>query len=131
MKRLTYYIILLAFIACSKPSAIKKQLSGTDSLVVQFNKPGTDSIQSILNATDRNAINELIGFIDSQKSPLFKCGYDGNLLFYKKGTLAGDVSFNFSGDSCKHFIMVLNGELTPTRMSNKAADFLKSLSNRE
>jgi hypothetical protein len=48
-------------------------------------------------------------------------------MFYKKGTLIGDVSFNYSGDGCHHFIMLLDDKLTPTVMSNEADDFLKSL----
>jgi hypothetical protein len=107
------------------------ELSGSDSLVVQFNIPGTDTISNILNATDRNAINELIGFIDSKNALARKCRYDGNLMFYKKGNLTGDVSFNYTADSCRQFIMELNGELIRSQMSNKAADFLRSLSEQQ
>ncbi len=57
----------------------------------------------------------------------YKCGYDGNLMFYKEGKLMADVAFNYSGDGCHHFIQEINGTLTSTAMSNEAADFLKSL----
>jgi len=129
MKHASYIFLLLILTACSNPSAIKEQLSGSDSLVVQFNIPGTDTIQNTLIATDRNAINELIGFIDSKRNSVHVCRYDGNLMFYKKGNLTGDVSFNYSTDSCQYFIQVINGEASATKMSNKASDFLKGLSN--
>ena len=80
-----------------------------------------------MSTTEDKAIKKLMGFVDSKTSEAYKCGYDGNLMFYKKGNLVGDVSFNYSGDGCHHFIMLLNDELAPTAMSNEAADFLKSL----
>ena len=117
------------FSACSHRSAIGKQLSGSDSLVVNFNTPGTNLIEKTLNSTEKKAIRELIGFVDGKAGQVHVCGYDGNLLFYKNGILTGDVSFNYSEDSCRHFMLMLNGQLTPVVMSNKAADFLKSLAS--
>jgi len=128
MKIITSYILVILLVSCSSHSAINKQLSGSDSLLVNFNTPNTDLIEKTVNTTEKNAIRELIGFVDSKTSEAYKCGYDGNLMFYKKGILVGDVAFNYSGDSCKHFILLLDGKLTPTIMSNKAANFLRSLS---
>ena len=127
MKIVLCYILVIGFISCSSHSAINKQLSGSDSLLVNFNTPNTDLIEKTVNTTEKNAIRELIGFVDAKASEAYKCGYDGNLMFYKKGILVGDVAFNYSGDSCKHFIMESDGKLMPTRMSNKAANFLRSL----
>ena len=108
-------------------SAISKQLSGSDSLVINFNTPQSNTIAKTMSTTEDKAIKKLIRFTDGKAGEAYKCGYDGNLMFYKKGTLVGDVSFNYSGDGCHHFIMLLNDKLTPTAMSNEAADFLKSL----
>jgi hypothetical protein len=128
MKTVCCYILFLGLISCSSHSGIRKQLSGSDSLLVNFNTPNTDLIEKTVNTTEKNAINELIGFVDGKTSEAYKCGYDGNLMFYKKGILVGDVAFNYSGDSCRHFILELEGKLTPTVMSKKGADFLRSLS---
>ena len=128
MKILVLIVITSCLVSCSKTSVISKKLSGSDSLVIQFNKPQTNFIQSTLNTTEPKAIKKLSGFVDGKSSEAFKCGYDGNLLFYKDGGLVGDVSFNFSGEGCHHFIMDVDGKLTPTKMSNEAADLLKSLS---
>lgn len=128
MKVLLCYSLVIALAACSSNSAINKQLSGSDSLLVNFNTPNTDLIEKTVNTTEKNAIRELIGFVDGKVSEAYKCGYDGNLMFYKKGILVGDVAFNYSGDSCKHFILLLDDKLTATRMSNKGANFLRSLS---
>ncbi len=80
-----------------------------------------------MTTTEKKAIQKLSNYVDGKASEAYKCGYDGNLMFYKKGTLVGDVSFNYSGDDCRHFIMLLNDELAPTTMSNEAVNFLQSL----
>ena len=126
--RILFVLAITVLASCSQSgSAIGKQLAGSDSLVINFNVPQSTNIQSTLTTTEKKAIKKLAQYIDNKTSQAYKCGYDGNLLFYKDGTLTGDVSFNYAGDGCHHFIMLLNGELTPTTMSNEAADFLKSL----
>lgn len=80
-----------------------------------------------MSTIDNNAINKITWYVDSKKAEEFKCGYDGNLMFYRKGILVGDVAFNYSGNNCRHFMQTVDGKLTSTTMSNEAADFLKSL----
>lgn len=127
MKLFGFIAVVFFLYSCSNNSAISMQLSGSDSLVINFNAPQTNNITKTVTTTEHKAINKLAGFVDGKLSEAFKCGYDGNLLFYKQGKLEGDVSFNFSGDGCHHFIMSVGDKLTPTTMSNEAADFLKSL----
>ena len=127
--KLTFLLaVVVFFVSCSDSgSAINKQLSGSDSLVINFNAPQTDSIVSTVTTTEVKAIKKLTGFVDGKTSEAYKCGYDGNIMFYKKGVLQGDISFNYSGEGCKHFLQMVKDELTPTAMSNEAADFLKNL----
>jgi hypothetical protein len=122
------FILLAGIYSCTgtDPSA-GKQLSGSDSLVINFNKPQSNMIEKTNYTTDKNAISKMARFVDGKKAEAYKCGYDGNLLFYKDGELLGDVSFNYSGEGCHHFIMKLGEELIPTAMSDEAADFLKSM----
>lgn len=115
-------------VSCGSGSAVANEFSGADSLVINFNAPQTNTITKTVSTTESKAIEKLIRFVDSKPTEAYKCGYDGNLMFYSKGTLKADVAFNFSGDGCHHFIMDSKGKLTPTTMSNEAADFLKSLS---
>ncbi|MEI2740445.1 MAG: hypothetical protein V9F01_16860 [Chitinophagaceae bacterium] len=128
MMRLISIAFVVVLASCGRSgSAISKQLAGSDSLVINFNTPQTNTIDKIVTTTDDKAIKKLRNYVDGKTTEAYKCGYDGNLLFYKNGTLTGDVSFNCSGDGCLHFIMTVDGKLTPTSMSNEAADFLKSL----
>lgn len=128
MKALLSFAIIVLLASCGgSGSAVSKQLSGSDSLVINFNTPQSNTIAKTMNTTEDKAIKKLIRFTDGKPAEAYKCGYDGNLMFYKKGTLVGDVSFNYSGDGCHHFMMSIKDDLTPTTMSNEAADFLKSL----
>lgn len=119
--------LFIALNACKDPSMISKQLSGSDSLQINFNQPGTHNLVKTVSTTEQKAIEKLIRFVNGKATEAYKCGYDGNLMFFKEGTLLGDVAFNYSGAGCHHFVQEIKGVLTSSAMSNEAADFLKSL----
>jgi hypothetical protein len=127
MKALFTVMVAVTLFSCTNQSATSKKLSASDSLIINFNAPQTNNIAKTVTTTENKAIKKLSNYVDGKITEAYKCGYDGNLLFYKNGTLIGDVSFNYSGDGCHHFIMLLNDKLAPTTMSNEAAAFLKSL----
>lgn len=122
-------IILAAIIisfSCNNSSPTYKKLSVSDSLIINFNRPQSDTIAKTISTTEKVAIKKLAGFIDSEASPAYKCGYNGNILFYDNGSLVADVAFNY-GEGCRHFIQIISDQLSSTKMSNEAADFLQSL----
>ena len=126
MRLIFFFIPILYLYSCSKPSAITRQLSGSDSIAINFNH--TDgTIQKTVSATEPNAIKKLLQFVDSKPTTPYNCGYDGNILFFKNGKISGDISFNFTGVGCRHFIIELNGQLMATTLNNEAVDFLQSL----
>jgi hypothetical protein len=125
MKILVLVLGIAIFSSCAGDSP--GHLSGSDSLVINFNEPQSNNIEKTVITTEENAINKLARFTSGDSATEYKCGYDGNLQFYKNGELTGDVSFNYSGENCRHFIQLKEGKLTSTKMSNEAADFLKSL----
>ncbi len=79
-----------------------------------------------MTSTEKTAIKKMMNYVDGKTSEAYKCGYDGNLVFYKKGIVAGDISFNYAA-GCLHFLLKLNEKLVSTPMSDEAADFLKGL----
>jgi hypothetical protein len=119
------FIVLIA-IGC-KNSAVEKKLSGSDSLVITFNIPNSDSIIKTLTTTESNAIDKVIDFIDGKPAKEFKCGYDGNLIFFSKGQVLLPVVFKYKEVDCRHFLFELNGKLVSTKINNETADFLESL----
>jgi hypothetical protein len=123
--RLLIFLVVVAH--CSCKSSANGNLTGCDSLVVQFNQPGTMIIDKTVNTTERNAIAEISEFTSGKGYSARACPLDGNILFYKKATLLADISFSFLNDSCRQFIQQKEGKLVATALSNKAADFLLSL----
>ncbi len=128
MKYIFIISFAIFFVACSNSnSSIGKQLESIDSLVINFNESQTNNILKSVTTTDRTAIKKLAKFVNNKEAEIKQCKLDGNLMFYKEGVLASDVSFNYSDDVCHHFIQEINGVLISTVMSNEATDFLKSL----
>jgi hypothetical protein len=113
-------------ISCSGPGTSDDQLSGADSIVINFNAPQSTAIVNTIQTTETNAIKKFKQFTEGKKADEYKCGYNGNLQFYAKGVMLGDFSFNYSED-CRHFIQLKEDKLSSTVMSKEAAEFLKSL----
>lgn len=126
MKLILCIAVSLLLISCGN-SPLVNQLQGSDSLSIRFIKPGTDSIIKVVETNSQYAIKDLMHFANGKETEQFKCGYDGNALFYKKGSLAGEISFNYSGVGCQHFLYMVNGKLIATKMNNQAIDFFKAL----
>lgn len=126
MKLILSIAAALVLISCGN-SALVKQIEGSDSVAVRFNYPGTDSIVKVVETTLPHAIEKLVGFVDSKETGKHNCGYNGNIMFYKKGMLTGDISFNYTTNNCHHFLHMADGKLSATSLSNEAAHFLKRL----
>jgi len=118
---------MVFIIAGCKNSAVEKKLSGSDSLVITFNVPNSDSIIKTVTTTERNAINKVVDFIDGKSAKELKCGYDGNLIFFSKGQTVLPIVFKYKDKDCRHFLFELDGKLMSIKMNNEAADFLESL----
>jgi hypothetical protein len=122
-----FFAVWTFFTSCSN-SAISKKLSGSDSLVINFYAPNSDSIiKKTVQATDHDAIHKMTDFIDKKATNEVKCGYDGNLIFFSKGQPLLPVVFKYREAGCRHFSFELDGKLMSTSMNNEAADFLESL----
>jgi hypothetical protein len=125
MRVIIFFFIIMT--AGCKNSAITKKLSACDSLVITFNAPNSDSIIKTVSTTENNAINKIIDFVDAKPAEEFKCGYDGNLIFFSKGQAILPVVFKYKEKDCCHFLFELDGKLVSTKINNEAADFLESL----
>lgn len=126
MRLVLFLLPVFLFASCSG-SAISKKLSGSDSLVITFNLPNTDTIIKIVNTAEKNAIKKLAGFLNGDATEQFNCGYDGNMIFYKEGKQLLPVVFRFSEEGCRHFLFDLDNKVMCTGMSNEAVNFLSSL----
>jgi hypothetical protein len=125
--RLFYFAFIVLIAARCKNSAVAKKLSGSDSLVITFNEPNSDAVIKTVTTTENIAIKKVIDFIDTKPTEEFKCGYDGNLIFFSKEKALLPIVFKYKEANCRHFLFELDGKLVSTRISNEAADFLESL----
>jgi hypothetical protein len=126
MKTQGLLFVVLVFSACSR-SAIQKKLAGCDSLVITFNAPNSDSVINVVSTTETKAISKLARFMDGKPAEQYKCGYDGNMIFFKAGHQVLPVVFKYSEEGCRHFMFDLDNKVMSSQMSNEAVDFLKSL----
>jgi hypothetical protein len=118
---------LLLFTSCGSKSAIENKLSGADSLVITFNIPDTDSVINIVSTTEAKAINKLSGFLNGKETTQSKCGFDGNIKFFKTGQQLLPVVFKYSETGCRFFMYDLDNKVMNVAMGNEAAGFLKNL----
>lgn len=127
MKAIFSVIVAISLFSCGNQSAISKKLSDCDSLVITFNVADSDSVLNMVSTTEKNAIRKLSGFLNGKTSGQSQCGYDGNMKFYKNGSELLPVIFQYSNDSCRHFLFELDNKVMSTKMNNEATGFLKSL----
>ncbi len=118
--------ILVVLISCGG-SGITKKLAASDSLVITFNLPNTDSVIKTVTTTEKKAIKKLSQFVAGKKDEEYKCGYDGNMVFYSKGQILLPLVFKYTEKGCQHFLFDMDNKVMSTKMSAEAADFLKSL----
>ncbi len=127
MKAFLLFVVLAIFFSCSNNSAISKKLSDSDSLIINFTAPASDSIVKTVVTTEPKAIKKLIQFVNAKEAEQYKCGYDGELLFFSKGNTVSAVAFKYAEEECRHFLLDVDGKLQSTKMSNEAVNFLKGL----
>ncbi len=124
--RTILFFLLLVLASCSR-SGISKKLAGCDSLVITFNAPNKDSIIHQINTTETKAIQKMAGFLKGKETEFYKCGYDGNMLFFKGGRQVMPVVFKFRDEGCQTFVYDLDNKTVSSSMGNEAVSFLKSL----
>ncbi len=128
--RFLYLLSLLAITSGCKESALEQKLSKTDSLIVQFyNEDGM--IEKAVTTTEKPAIQKLAHFLDGSPAKTFKCIMNGKLIFLKGGKELQQVGFIYDPKDCRHFSIMMKDTVINTKMSNEAADFMKSLERGE
>lgn len=129
MKRILFFAACLIIVSCSN-SPLVAHLENSDRVEVRFKHNSEDSTFKKVTTREAHAIQTILQFADGEHIDLGNCQSDGNIMFYRKDSLAGEISFNFSDDGCHHFLQQFNGKPVATKMNNEAADFLIALANK-
>lgn len=118
--------LVVLICSCGSKSPIAQQLSGSDSLVITFNVPGTDSVSNVVTTTDTRAIAKLAGYLGGKEQTKPDCGFGGNMRFFKGGQQVLPVVFQVTKE-CSYFMYEMESKLRYTKVGNEAEKFLKSL----
>ncbi|MBK8140824.1 MAG: hypothetical protein IPK57_07255 [Chitinophagaceae bacterium] len=124
--KIFFFAGLIIVTSCGGSVASKK-LAVADSLVITFNVPNSDSVIKTVSTTEKKAIQKLISLVDGKEGKLYKCGYDGNMVFYSKGEIVLPVIFKYTEEGCRHFLFDMDNKVMSTEMTIEGAELLKSL----
>ncbi|MFM2137741.1 MAG: hypothetical protein RJA57_48 [Bacteroidota bacterium] len=118
----------LIVLSSCQSSGLQRDYRHCDSLVIRFGPSLSDSVVRTVATTNRDAIRKLLQFMDGPETEMYKCGYDGDMVFYTQGHQVLSAVFKFSLSDCRHFLYDRKNTARATRMSHEAADFIRSLS---
>lgn len=124
--KIFFFAGLIIVTSCGGSVASKK-LAVADSLVITFNVPNSDSVIKTVSTTEKKAIQKLISLVDGKEGKLYKCGYDGNMVFFSKGEIVLPVIFKYTEEGCRHFLFDMDNKVMSTEMTIEGAELLKSL----
>ena len=124
--KIFFFAGLIIVTSCGGSVASKK-LAVADSLVITFNVPNSDSVIKTVSTTEGKAIQKFISLVDGKEGKLYKCGYDGNMVFYSKGEIVLPVISKYTEEGCRHFLFDMDNKVMSTEMTIEGAELLKSL----
>ena len=124
-----FFITVILFSSCNKPTGIKAIVTGADSAAINFFKGdgSRDSVIKVVILRDKKQLQRLADFIESGSAKNKSCGADGSLHFFKSNQVVQDISFRMNDDGCRHFTFMLGGNSFQTNLSAGARDFLQAL----
>ena len=133
-----YYLILGAFLTfmtimfmrCEKPTEVTELVNNTEKVqVVFYNGEAPDTFVEI---TDRNEIKDFNDYISSDDTPLRKCGYDGQIIFFLFPDVAAgsgnSVAMEFSlQPDCEHVEYKFADALQTKAITSEGMEYLHSI----
>ena len=119
-------LIIVSFINCSKGNFHAYIKNKTDTITITCKK--LEEKKEIHTITDKNKISSLISYISKVKTPFYKCGHTGSIVFYrnKKSLINGTADFNYH-ESCAHITLFHDKKLFSYQITNEGRIYLKGL----
>ena len=126
---IVFFIVM--FLRCEKVTEITELTKNTESLQIVFYN---DSIPNkIVEITDKSEIKKIGKFISDKDTPLYKCSYDGQIIFVlnndvaigKKNTIT--MEFNLQPD-CTHVAYMYAEGLHTKELSEEGVEYLRKVS---
>lgn len=127
---LVFFIVM--FLRCEKVTEITELTKNTEKIQVVFYN---DSIpNTTLEITDKSEIKKFGKFISDKDTPLYKCSYDGQLIFILSSDIANGnkntitMEFNLQPD-CTHIAYMYAEGLHTKELSEEGVAYLKRRRN--
>lgn len=125
---LVFFIVM--FLRCEKVTEITELTKNTDKIQVVFYN---DSVpNTIVEITDKSEIKKFGKFISSKDTPLYKCTYDGQLIFLLSDDVATGknntitMEFNLQPD-CTHVAYMYAEGLHTKELSAEGVEYLRKV----
>ena len=130
MKLITSILILLSLVILSScgdsiKSSLDKQLAESDSKVYFFNEKD-NRVEKVVTISDKPEIEKIIASISDESSEQYKCGHNGQLEFYKNGTIIMSPQFN-TGEGCEHYVFRFKDRMYHKIMTGEGKQLLEGL----
>lgn len=133
-----FYIILgsflvfmtVMFMRCEKPTELTEVVNNTEKIQIAFYNG--DAPDTYVEITERGDIKKFDNFVGSEDTPVYKCGYDGQIVFFLYPDVAAGtkntitMEFNLQPD-CTHMAYVFAGALQTKTITSEGIDYLQSL----
>lgn len=125
---LVFFVVM--FLRCEKVTEITELSKNTESLQIVFYN---DSIPNkIVEISDKSEIKKFGKFITNKDTPLYKCDYDGQIIFILSDDVSsGDkntitMEFNLQPD-CTHVAYMYAEGLRTKELSAEGVEYLKKV----
>ena len=118
MKKYCYLFLISMLLFSSCSFGLRNKLNQADEVKIQFYGYNDDGSFIVLEKilTDHEEIKEFSNFISARPAPSYKCGYNGEISFYKDNKEIFHCRFNICKDcaycSCYGFLFPSNRFLT-------------------
>lgn len=117
-------------VRCRRETEIDELVRNTEKIQIVYNNPeGT-----YYDITDQKDIQKFAGYISSENTPVYHCGYDGKMIFFLRPDMVKEnknsIEMNFNlRDDCNHIEYEYAGELQTKKITAKGLDYLRSLNS--
>lgn len=125
---LVFMVVL--FMRCEKVTEVSELVKNTDKIqVVMYHDASSDTYFDI---TDKKEISEFADFISDENTPVYKCSFDGRIVFFMNDDVASgtknSVAMDFSlQDDCIYIAYEYAGGLQTKELTDEGIAYLKKL----
>lgn len=122
--------MVVTFMRCEKITEIHELVKNTEKIQIVMYHAG--SADTYFDITEKKEISEFADYISEENTPVYKCSYDGRIVFFMSEEVASgnknSVAMDFSlQDGCVHIAYEYAGGLQTKELTEEGIAYLKKL----